>query len=291
MSPNCYYECRFETVRVTGLLSGNVFAEIRSFKEVGHECYPDPVKRSNVIRKNLPRVNFLNSDFVLKRRFYEICFPVIRRKLWLSSTTTGNLGKKPTTYLAKWIKLSHAFENYDMEILTVDNIVFETKGFAVFDCANPNDVIHLNRHIEFNNMYFFAEYSLLNMEDLSVVCNQNGFQVILKNTNIQFSTLLELLPNLSWITYYDKLDEGWENDLWCRRSTLKFVYICPKKITNFKILADLCRNGMEIHIVNDNVKYDEDELQEYFQMSSTSLDGFLSISSLRCYLKDPKTIE
>uniref|UniRef100_A0AC34QVC6 Uncharacterized protein n=1 Tax=Panagrolaimus sp. JU765 TaxID=591449 RepID=A0AC34QVC6_9BILA len=255
--------CLFEIVRITGLMDGpNVFAEIRSRKEVEHDCsYSDPVERSSVIRENLPKINFLNSDFVLKRRFYEICFPVIRRKLWLSSKKTGNLGKKPTTYLAKFIGLNHGDEDYDMNISTFDSIVFETKGCAGFADATSED------------------------------------EVYFKNTNICFSTILELLPNLNWITYCDKLDDGWENELWSRLDQLKFVSIYPTKVTNFKILADLCRNGMEIQIdyYNNGVEFDMDELKEYFQTPGTILDDFpkplFSIGRVLYYLKDPKIIE
>uniref|UniRef100_A0AC34QX69 Uncharacterized protein n=1 Tax=Panagrolaimus sp. JU765 TaxID=591449 RepID=A0AC34QX69_9BILA len=253
MYPLCEKDCLFEVVRVTGLVDGmDAFAEIRSRKVVEHDCsYSNPVERSNVIQKNLPKVNFLNSDSVLKRRFYVICFPVIRRKLWLSSKKTGNLGKKPTTYLAKGIGLNRGSGDYEMNISTGDNIVFETKGCAGFADATSDDIIHLNRYVEFNNICFCARDCVLKMEDLAFTFNEKVQKVYFQNANICFSTILKLLPNLRDITYYDKLDDGWENELWSRRDQLEFVSVNPAKITNFEILADLCRNGMEIEIVYD----------------------------------------
>uniref|UniRef100_A0AC34RPZ6 DUF38 domain-containing protein n=1 Tax=Panagrolaimus sp. JU765 TaxID=591449 RepID=A0AC34RPZ6_9BILA len=299
MHPLSKEACLFAVVRVTGLIDGmDVFFEIRSCKVVEHDClFSKPVERNNFIRENLPQINFLNSDSVLKRRFYEICFPVIRRKLWLSSKKTGNLGKKPTTYLAKGIGLNHGLEDYYMNISTDDNIVFETKEWAGFADVTSDDVIHLNRHVVFNNTFLFARNCVLKMEDLAFVCNQKVQQIYFQNTNIYFSTILELLPNLNSIIYYDKLDDGWEKELWSRRDQLKYVRISPTKVTNFKILADLCRNGMVIQIDYDNhdVEFDMDELKEYFQTSETVLDGFpkplFFIGNLTCYLKDSKMIE
>uniref|UniRef100_A0AC34RQC8 Uncharacterized protein n=1 Tax=Panagrolaimus sp. JU765 TaxID=591449 RepID=A0AC34RQC8_9BILA len=258
MYPLCEKDCLFEVVRVTGLIDGmDVFAEIRSCKVVEH-------------------------DF-------------IRRKLWLSSKKTGKLGKKPTTYLAKTITVNHGAEKYEMRTSTDDNIVFETKECAGFANATSNDVIPLNRYVEFNNTFFFARNYVLKLQDLAFACNQNVEKVFLRNTNIYFSTILELLPNLSWIIYYDKLEDGWEKELWYRRNQLKFVSIYPTKVTNFKMFSDLCRNGMEIEIdhFNFGVEFDLDELQEYFQTSETVLDGLpkplFSIGGLLCYLKDPKS--
>uniref|UniRef100_A0AC34R6M7 DUF38 domain-containing protein n=1 Tax=Panagrolaimus sp. JU765 TaxID=591449 RepID=A0AC34R6M7_9BILA len=298
MYQSCEEACLFENVRVTGLMDDTsvyMYAAIRSGIEAEHDCrYSKLVELSNVIRNNLPKINFLNSDFVLKRRLYEICFPVIRRKLWLSSKKTGNIGKKPTTYLAKLFKLDgFKDEDYEKKILAVDNTVIETKEYASFLDAIPGDVIHLNRHIEFNNIRFDAILSEFEMKDLVLACNQNVHEVHFEHTNIDFSTILKLLPNLREITYYGKLDDGWENELWCRRFILKCVNICPKKITKLKILADLCRNGMKIEIDTEDVEYDKDEFQKYFQTSPASLDAkpLLSIGDKLGYLKDPKTVE
>uniref|UniRef100_A0AC34QLJ9 DUF38 domain-containing protein n=1 Tax=Panagrolaimus sp. JU765 TaxID=591449 RepID=A0AC34QLJ9_9BILA len=177
-----------------------------------------------------------------------------------------------------------------------DNIVFETKENAGVADATSDDVIPLNRHVEFNNTFFFARDCELKMEDLAFACNQNVEKVFLKNTNIYFSTILELLPKLNWIIYYDKLDDGWEKELWYRRNQLKFVSIYPTKVTNFKILADLCRNGMEIEIDFDchrhDIELDMDELEKYFQISGTgSPKSLFSVGRVLYFLKDPKMIE
>uniref|UniRef100_A0AC34RPX6 Uncharacterized protein n=1 Tax=Panagrolaimus sp. JU765 TaxID=591449 RepID=A0AC34RPX6_9BILA len=57
-------------------------------------------KSRPIMRKNLSeysKIRFTKLDGLLQRQLYQISFPTIRRKLWLSSKQTSNLGKKPIT--------------------------------------------------------------------------------------------------------------------------------------------------------------------------------------------------
>lgn len=279
--------CLFEEVRFSGMIPDIYFyAEIRSRRSKKHVCHFLPrVKIAQLVEKSgfisilddvlvfysdLPRISFPKFNYVMKRRFYEISYPVIRRKLWLSSKRTSYLGEKPKMYPARDIELGSNPELYSdlkVDISSTENIVIEAKYFAHLRDMIPDDLIYLSRYVEFNNQTLTVENSELSLEDMKCISNPNVLCVTFRNTNFDFSILMKFLcklPNMDCLRYDDILEDGWEYDLTGLESKLEVLYVSPKKITNFEVLANLCRNGTHIRMLNCCPTFDVNKLEKFF---------------------------
>uniref|UniRef100_A0AC34R454 Uncharacterized protein n=1 Tax=Panagrolaimus sp. JU765 TaxID=591449 RepID=A0AC34R454_9BILA len=71
-----------------------------------------------------PTINFNKIDDVLKRRFYTLNRPFVRKGLHLSSKTTANWGPKPKTLIVK--QLCHYENDFSAPILEIEKYIKQT---------------------------------------------------------------------------------------------------------------------------------------------------------------------
>uniref|UniRef100_A0AC34QHW5 PDZ domain-containing protein n=1 Tax=Panagrolaimus sp. JU765 TaxID=591449 RepID=A0AC34QHW5_9BILA len=162
------------------------------------------------------------------------------------------------------------------EILRENDMVIEAKFMLTINDFMPGNLKYLSRFMEFNNWSFSSYHCELNFDDLKSVCNSNLYSISLSNTPINstiISKLLPFSPNLMSIACFDHLNDGWENDLLKLKSKLKRICLSPKRINNFEILADLCRNGTRINFLGHPI-FDMDELKKYFRILNKDDDAF-----------------
>lgn len=77
---------------------------------------------------------------------------------------------------------------------------------------------------------------------------------------------MKTLPILEYLNYRDTLEDGWESELSILDLKLSSLTLHLTKITNFKILADLCKNGTTIHLHEKLPVFDIYEWMKYFKL-------------------------
>uniref|UniRef100_A0AC34REE8 Uncharacterized protein n=1 Tax=Panagrolaimus sp. JU765 TaxID=591449 RepID=A0AC34REE8_9BILA len=257
-------------------------------------------KSRPIMRKNLSeysKTRFTKLDGVLQRQFYQISFPTIRRKLWLSSKQTSNLGKKPITRPTRSLFYLGAFlyaeypevplpdESFRVALKNYDNVVF----YVVFSVEFKNSVnlSKILRFIEFD----VEEVVLKNFSELpkgyEAFMTPNVRAATFDHCDIKMNTLLNLLPNIKRLILKPNPESDWE-DLFDYKHPLKLVYIVTSKIKNWKKFSEfLKRQGTNLCIWIDDLNDSEEEkAMKYFkvdfkkdpqQLNAISTNLFLNI--------------
>uniref|UniRef100_A0AC34QEG6 Uncharacterized protein n=1 Tax=Panagrolaimus sp. JU765 TaxID=591449 RepID=A0AC34QEG6_9BILA len=210
------------------------------------------------MRKNwskYPKTRFTKLDRLLQRQFYQLSFPTIRRKLWLSSKQTSNLGKKSLTRAVKEFYHLGAFfypeypdvplpdDDVRVALKNYDNVVF----YVVFsvEFKNSIDLSKILRFIEFD----VEEVTLKNFSELP-----NGYEAFMTpnvktatfdHCDIQINTLLNLLPNIENLSLKPKPENDWE-DLFDYKRPLNDVYIKDQKLEKILGISQTTRKFYQL---------------------------------------------
>uniref|UniRef100_A0AC34QPA6 DUF38 domain-containing protein n=1 Tax=Panagrolaimus sp. JU765 TaxID=591449 RepID=A0AC34QPA6_9BILA len=163
------------------------------------EVYVEKLGQS-VDPSNLPTITFQNLDLVLKRQFYQRCFPVIRRKLWLSSKKTSNLGEKPKTYGTTNAVFKEIEECpcklFDENVVIILLNTKENLYHIVFkDIFNLN-LNFLKQIFEFQVYYFCFENSTVSNQQLKSFLPRHVSYLYFGYSNIDCEQIIDHLPNL-----------------------------------------------------------------------------------------------
>uniref|UniRef100_A0AC34RQV7 Uncharacterized protein n=1 Tax=Panagrolaimus sp. JU765 TaxID=591449 RepID=A0AC34RQV7_9BILA len=237
-------------------------------------------KSRPIMRKNwskYPKTRFTKLDGLLQRQFYHLSFSTIRRKLWLSSKQTSNLGKKPITrptrsffYLGAIFYPEHPEvpwpdESVRVALKNYDNVVFYVVVSVEF--KNSVDLSKILRFIEFD----VEEVTLKNFSELpkgyEAFMTRNVTAATFNHCDVKMNTLLDLLPNIERLLLIPNPEIDWE-DLFDYKYPLKDVHIVTSKIKNWKKVSEfLKRQGKgfyaSIHKLNHSEK---EKAMKYFNV-------------------------
>uniref|UniRef100_A0AC34R7Z2 Uncharacterized protein n=1 Tax=Panagrolaimus sp. JU765 TaxID=591449 RepID=A0AC34R7Z2_9BILA len=220
----------------------------------------------------LPTAKFQNLDDLLKRQLYQRCFPVIRRKLWLSSTETSDLGEKPKTYgttAAIFKEIEECSQKLSDENVVI--ILFNSEGHH-FD-VKFEEIHHLNLNclkqiFEFQMANFYFENSTVSNQQLDNFLPRHASYFAVKNSNIDFQHILDILPNLKFFVYDSPLPDDWEKILFKSKQKFDKILIKQGKLKDVKSLYNFIQNrplhiNFLFHI--EEMAVDKKELFKYFK--------------------------
>uniref|UniRef100_A0AC34RQ32 DUF38 domain-containing protein n=1 Tax=Panagrolaimus sp. JU765 TaxID=591449 RepID=A0AC34RQ32_9BILA len=236
------------------------------------------------------KTKFTKLDGVLQRQLYQLSFPTIRRKLWLSSKQTSNLGKKPITRATKTFFHLGAFfypeypevpwpdESVRVALKNYDNVVF----YVVFsvEFKNSIDLSKILRFIEFD----VEEVTLKNFSELpkgyEAFMTSNVTVASFQYCDIKMNTLLNLLPNIERLSLKPNPESDWE-DLFDCKYPLNDVYIVTSKIKNWKNFSEFLKrqgNSIKFHfhpfhgMISDLNDSEKEKAMEYFNVIDCKKD-------------------
>lgn len=152
---------------------------------------------------------FKKADFVLKKRLYEISFPVIRKNLWMSSNIMANLGKKPKTYIA-----TDCYATFEMfKFTNFENIVIQCRENFELENFSSQKLGEMFRFIEFDHSCINMTNCRINPKHYSLIFHPNLEEIIFESPGIHLETLLKLTPNVKEFTFRGITSKNWEKQL------------------------------------------------------------------------------
>uniref|UniRef100_A0AC34PYN0 Uncharacterized protein n=1 Tax=Panagrolaimus sp. JU765 TaxID=591449 RepID=A0AC34PYN0_9BILA len=251
-------------------------------------------KKDKLDSLNLPKIEFTKLDDLSKRRFYELCFPVIRKKLWNCSKLTTNLGKKPVTYILLYMDIE-AWDTYKGQYsLLEDNVVYSCRAEKTsFHNCKPEHLLEFRKHFEFYHYTVVFFDTKFDSNVLRTIPNLLGkkLHLSLYNPDCDFDFHFDMFKTKTTaekmcFTMCNIFDCDSEKKLLKTKLYLDFLFIRNrgKQITDFKTLYLFVKNQQPgFKLIFLDTSYDSEELHRYFKPSKKKQkpNGIYKVKNLK----------
>uniref|UniRef100_A0AC34QLY6 Uncharacterized protein n=1 Tax=Panagrolaimus sp. JU765 TaxID=591449 RepID=A0AC34QLY6_9BILA len=214
MDDDFCFDCISKEFRFEGLIPRKVVSltVIVGERSKDHGCVREMNNFKNHVKvaENLPSVNFSTSDYVLKRRLYEISTPIMKKKLWNCSKKTAHLGKKVVSYIVTKV--------WRGDMLSERLLVHEWNQDAVIDLRKGLELEGVQ--LEKARRFIDYNYTSLQLEHVFYdtameFCNDNVYKASLQGVHCAVGIFTNQMPNLDVLIWKDpiRLMPGWERYL------------------------------------------------------------------------------
>uniref|UniRef100_A0AC34Q4U5 Uncharacterized protein n=1 Tax=Panagrolaimus sp. JU765 TaxID=591449 RepID=A0AC34Q4U5_9BILA len=264
---DCQY-CNFKEYRLSGLGRGDHTAEFLVSVVKNHKCvftFRGHQKLSSSTKGSLTCFNELEQK--LQVRFYQICPPFIRKRLYSASKCISGLGEKPSTFIVRDIRFCDD-EVVPEGVYDWKNAVIDVRRAIGLGKIGELDMKKMVRHFDFHHIYFGLWHSIVDKKLMKYFANSRiiGCDV---DYSVSFPYITRTVSAVEYLTYRDILSKDWEKKLmkWNEKARkLKRLCIYPSEINDFGVLAEFMNardHGFEM--VLEEGSFDENELYKYFQ--------------------------
>lgn len=182
-------------------------------------------------------------DYLLKKELYKKSFPVIRKKLWLSSKKTSNLGKKPKTYIVTYAEFEHGDEKNSYSKFNKNDVLLFCGAIKIHHMKNWN-YIETGRIFEFENKKIDLLNCYFSSENLKLFFHSNVVEIHIFSGKIDMKTVLDLAPNLQVLHLCYWPPENWEHVLFKSNLKLNYLHENQNKIIDIKVLHDFLKRQL-----------------------------------------------